>query len=154
MGTHDPDEGRTRSDRIAVMYGGRVGQFGTPPEIYGRQGSRFVASFSGTPKFLTGRLTGRVNGGYTVECLDGVKLGFNGTPPAEPNVTVALRPEGITLSPANDTDTAPNKMRTTIEQIVYRGLSTHYYLRRPDSEPLVVVRQNDCGPALFADLEP
>jgi hypothetical protein len=45
-------------------------------------------------------------------------------------------------------------MRTTIEQIVYRGLSTHYYLRRPDSEPLVVVRQNDSGADVFAGLGP
>ncbi|MGZ5836155.1 MAG: ABC transporter ATP-binding protein [Xanthobacteraceae bacterium] len=154
MVTHDQDEALTLSDRIAVMYAGRIEQFGTPIEIYERPVSRFVASFIGTSNFFTGRVTGRVNGGYTVECADGVKLGFNGTPPAESNVTVALRPEGITLSPAKDTETAPNKMRTTIEQIVYRGLSTHYYLRRPDNEPLIVVRQNDSGADVFAGLEP
>jgi putative spermidine/putrescine transport system ATP-binding protein len=154
MVTHDQEEALTLSDRIAVMYAGKIEQFGTPTEIYERPVSRFVASFIGTSNFFTGRVTGRVTGGYTVECADGVKLGFNGTPPVEPNVTVALRPEGITLSPASDADAAPNKMRTTIEQIVYRGLSTHYYLRRPDSEPLVVVRQNDSGADVFAGLEP
>jgi ABC-type Fe3+/spermidine/putrescine transport system ATPase subunit len=83
-----------------------------------------------------------------------VTLGLNGTPPAEQNVTVALRPEGILLAPTREGDTAPNRMRTTIEQIVYRGLSTHYYLRRGDGEPLVVVRQNDAGADVFAGLEP
>jgi putative spermidine/putrescine transport system ATP-binding protein len=154
MVTHDQDEALTLSDRIAVMYAGRIEQLGTPTEIYERPVSRFVAGFIGTSNFFTGRVSGRVNGGYTVECADGVKLGFNGMPPAEPNVTVALRPEGIQLSPASDTDIAPNKMRTTIEQIVYRGLSTHYYLRRPDNEPLIVVRQNDSGADVFAGLEP
>jgi spermidine/putrescine ABC transporter ATP-binding subunit len=154
MVTHDQDEALTLSDRIAVMYAGKIEQFGTPTEIYERPVSRFVASFIGTSNFFIGRVTSRVNGGYTVECNDGVKLGLNGTPPMEPIITVALRPEGIALSPAIDTDTAPNKMRTTIEQIVYRGLSTHYYLRRPDNEPLIVVRQNDSGADVFAGLEP
>jgi len=67
---------------------------------------------------------------------------------------VALRPEGIQLSPAAEGDLAPNRVRTTIEQIVYRGLSTHYYLRRPDNEPLVVIRQNESGADIFAGLQP
>ena len=154
MVTHDQEEALTLSDRIAVMLNGRIEQFGTPTEIYERPVSRFVASFIGTSNFFRGRVTGRVNGGYTIESEDGVKLGLNGTPPTEPNVTVALRPEAIQIAPMSEGDTAPNRMRTTIEQIVYRGLSTHYYLRRPDSEPLVVVRQNDAGADVFEGLHP
>ena len=154
MVTHDQDEALTLSDRIAVMRAGIIEQFGTPTEIYERPVSRFVASFIGTSNFFRGRVTGRVNGGYTVECDDGVRLGLNGTPPAEPNVTVALRPEGVQLSPAAEGDLAPNRVRTTIEQIVYRGLSTHYYLRRPNNEPLVVIRQNESGADIFAGLQP
>jgi hypothetical protein len=45
-------------------------------------------------------------------------------------------------------------MRTTIEQIIYRGLSTHYLLRRPDGEPLIVIRQNATGADRVAGLEP
>src|SRR5205085_36249 len=97
MVTHDQDEALTLSDRIAVMYAGRIEQFGTPTEIYERPVSRFVASFIGTSNFFSGRVTGRVNGGYMVECADGVKLGCSGVPPAAANVTVALRPEGIQL---------------------------------------------------------
>ncbi len=154
MVTHDQDEALTLSDRIAVMRAGVIEQFGTPTEIYERPVSRFVASFIGTSNFFTGRVTAKVNGGYTVECPDGVRLGFNGTPPAEASVTVALRPEGIQVSPDAGGDPAPNRMRTTVEQIVYRGLSTHYYLRRPTGEPLVVVRQNDSGADVFAGLQP
>ena len=131
MVTHDQEEALTLSDRIAVMLNGKIEQFGTPTEIYERPVSRFVASFIGTSNFFRGRVTGRVNGGFTIESEDGVTLGMNGTPPSDQNVTVALRPEGILLAPTGEGDFAPNRMRTTIEQIVYRGLSTHYYLRRP-----------------------
>src|ERR1700704_1784615 len=97
MVTHDQDEALTLSDRIAVMYAGRIEQLGTPTEIYERPVSRFVASFIGTSNFFRGRVTGRNGGSYLVESNDGVKLALNGTPPKEPDVTVALRPEGIQL---------------------------------------------------------
>jgi ABC-type Fe3+/spermidine/putrescine transport system ATPase subunit len=153
MVTHDQDEALTLSDRIAVMRNGVIEQFGTPTEIYERPVSRFVASFIGTSNFFSGRVTGRQGGGYMVECRGGVRLGLDGIPPAEPNVTVALRPEGIRLSQANG-ETPANAMRTTIEQVIYRGLSTHYLLRRPDGEPLIVIRQNETGADRVAGLEP
>jgi len=153
MVTHDQDEALTLSDRIAVMRAGVIEQFGTPTEIYERPVSRFVASFIGTSNFFSGKVTGRHNGGFMVESRDGVRLGLNGVPPDDPDVTVALRPEGIQLSPMNG-DVPANAMRTTVEQIVYRGLHTHYLLRRPDNEPLIVIRQNDKGADAVAGLEP
>jgi hypothetical protein len=47
--THDQVEAMTLGDRIAVMKGGRIEQFGTPDEIYGRPATRFVAEFIGSP---------------------------------------------------------------------------------------------------------
>jgi len=152
MVTHDQDEALTLSDRIAVMRAGRIEQFGTPTEIYERPVSRFVASFIGTSNFFSGKVTGRHNGGFTVESRDGVKLGVNGVPPQEPDVTVALRPEGIQLS-AMSGEAPTNAIRTTVEQIIYRGLSTHYLLRRPEGEPLIVIRQNETGSNRIAGLE-
>jgi len=153
MVTHDQDEALTLSDRIAVMSGGRIEQLGTPTEIYERPVSRFVASFIGTSNFFSGKVIGRQNGGFMVESVDGVKLGLNGIPPSDPIVTVALRPEGIQLTPGRG-DAPVNGMRATIDQVVYRGLNTHYLLRRNDAEPLIVVRQNDTGAEAVAGLEP
>ncbi len=47
--THDQLEAMTMSDRIAVMQGGTLQQFGTPDEVYSRPVNRFVAGFIGTP---------------------------------------------------------------------------------------------------------
>jgi spermidine/putrescine ABC transporter ATP-binding subunit len=153
MVTHDQDEALTLSDRIAVMRDGRIEQLGTPTEIYERPVSRFVASFIGTSNFFRGRVTVRDAGGFVVESLDGVKLSLNGTPPQDTEVTVALRPEGIQLSAAKG-DALLNSMRSTIEQIVYRGLNTHYHLRRTGGDPLIVIRQNETGADAVAGLEP
>lgn len=47
--THDQVEAMTLADRIAVMKGGHVQQYGTPDEIYNRPANMFVASFTGSP---------------------------------------------------------------------------------------------------------
>ena len=45
--THDREEALTLADRIAVIDGGHVLQFGTPDEIFHRPASPFVAGFMG-----------------------------------------------------------------------------------------------------------
>jgi multiple sugar transport system ATP-binding protein len=47
--THDQVEAMTLGDRIAVMNGGVVEQFGTPADIYQRPATLFVAEFVGSP---------------------------------------------------------------------------------------------------------
>jgi multiple sugar transport system ATP-binding protein len=47
--THDQVEAMTLGDRIAVMQGGVVQQFGTPDDIYTRPATKFVAEFIGSP---------------------------------------------------------------------------------------------------------
>ena len=45
--THDQDEALDMSDRIAVMNGGLIEQFGSPTEVYERPRTRLVANFVG-----------------------------------------------------------------------------------------------------------
>lgn len=47
--THDQIEAMTLADRIAVMKGGEVQQFGTPQEVYDEPANIFVAGFMGSP---------------------------------------------------------------------------------------------------------
>src|ERR1700688_4580066 len=47
--THDQVEALTMADRIAVMDGGKLRQFGTPDEVYRRPANVSVARFIGSP---------------------------------------------------------------------------------------------------------
>ena len=47
--THDQIEAMTMADRIVVLNGGHVEQFGSPMELYHRPSTRFVAGFIGQP---------------------------------------------------------------------------------------------------------
>ena len=47
--THDQVEAMTLAQRMVVMNGGNVEQFGTPEEVYHTPASTFVASFIGSP---------------------------------------------------------------------------------------------------------
>ena len=47
--THDQVEAMTLAQRMIVMNGGVMEQFGTPEEVYNRPASTFVASFMGSP---------------------------------------------------------------------------------------------------------
>ena len=67
--THDQLEAMTMSDRIAVMHGGVLQQFGAPADVYERPANVFVADFIGTPSMtlfdgtlhrLSGRLEARI----------------------------------------------------------------------------------------------
>src|SRR5262249_10177274 len=46
--THDQEEALSISDRVAVLYRGRIEQIGTPAEMYGSPATPFVAEFIGT----------------------------------------------------------------------------------------------------------
>ena len=47
--THDQTEAMGLADRIAVMYGGKIDQIGSPLDIYARPATRFVGGFIGSP---------------------------------------------------------------------------------------------------------
>jgi putative spermidine/putrescine transport system ATP-binding protein len=154
MVTHDQDEALTLSDRVAVMNHGRIEQIGTPKDVYLRPASEFVANFIGTSNFFHGVVTRRDVNGYLVTSNDGVTLAVDGPAPPRPEVTIALRPESVRIEAARSAGSGPNRVRLTVEQVVYHGLNTHYHLRRPDGELLQAVRQNDGGEADLPPIEP
>jgi len=65
--THDQIEAMTMANRIAVMNGGRIEQFGSPLDLYKKPVNRFVAGFIGSPKmnFFEGEPAARY-GAHTI----------------------------------------------------------------------------------------
>ncbi|CUT10382.1 Various polyols ABC transporter ATPbinding component [Bradyrhizobium sp.] len=54
--THDQVEAMTMADKIVVLNGGKIEQYGSPLELYEKPANLFVAGFIGSPKmnFVTG----------------------------------------------------------------------------------------------------
>jgi multiple sugar transport system ATP-binding protein len=84
--THDQTEAMGLADRIAVMYGGRIDQIGTPLEVYATPATRFVGGFLGNPpmNFIKVRCAGGVArvGDASLPCPasggGGLELGLRG----------------------------------------------------------------------------
>jgi putative spermidine/putrescine transport system ATP-binding protein/spermidine/putrescine transport system ATP-binding protein len=144
MVTHDQDEALTMADRIAIMRDGVLEQSGSPAEIYQRPASRFVASFLGAANFFHGRVDRAAAGSVRVAEAGGISLTVPVSRPLGSPVTIALRPEAVTVEPLAGPDgPAPcNTVDAIIEQIVYHGFVSHLYLRRPNGDPLIVFQQN------------
>ena len=60
--THDQGEALSMADRVAVFNEGRIAQVGTPPEIYERPRTRFVADFVGSSNVLPPEVAARFGG--------------------------------------------------------------------------------------------
>ena len=57
MVTHDQYEAMTMSDRIGVMFDGRLVQVDTPPTLYAKPCNSEIASFIGEMNFLPAEVT-------------------------------------------------------------------------------------------------
>ncbi|QPC85487.1 polyamine ABC transporter ATP-binding protein [Mesorhizobium sp. NBSH29] len=103
--THDQEEALSISDRIVVMHGGKAEQIGTPFEIYNRPASKFVANFVGTLNVMEATVSDANAGTVRVNSEEITLKGQLNGARAGDVVSLALRPEAITLGrkPGNDT---------------------------------------------------
>ena len=75
--THDQVEAMTLAQRMIVMNGGVMEQFGTPEEVYTRPATTFVASFIGSPPMNL----------------------LKNAPDAKPGTITGIRPEHLDITP-------------------------------------------------------
>ncbi|MFT4191186.1 MAG: sn-glycerol-3-phosphate import ATP-binding protein UgpC [Comamonas sp.] len=103
--THDQVEAMTLAQRMIVMNGGRVEQFGTPEAVYTRPASTFVASFIGSPPMNL--VAGHASGGRFEAGGQALALPAGVQPPAASPVTLGVRPEHLrVLAPHEPADAA------------------------------------------------
>ena len=140
--THDQEEALTMSDRVAVMSSGKILQLGSPRNIYDQPAVRFVADFIGDTNFLAASVVGSDGGKLTLK-LDAGKEVVAGVPedftmPSNGSaVTAVVRPEH-----ANLVETGKGQVEGKLENIVYVGTDTHYYMELSDGSTFVARIQN------------
>lgn len=116
--THDQEEALSISDRIVVMYDGKVEQVGTPFEIYNFPKTAFVANFVGTLNTAEAVMIDPVKG---LIKMDGVQ--FESANEVEgqkkgDKVAIAIRPERFSF--ASEQKKA-NVVDCKIENITFLG---------------------------------
>jgi putative spermidine/putrescine transport system ATP-binding protein len=110
--THDQEEALSVSDHVAVMYGGRIEQMGSPAEMYSAPATPFVAEFIGTMNRLEGTIVdgGVDHAGTTLE-IDAAR-----ERPRGERVLVLVRPETVEVGPANGTGGANTLVGDVVTQ--------------------------------------
>ena len=141
--THDQEEALTMSDRVAVMNDGNILQVGPPHEIYDHPSERFVADFIGDTNFLPADIVER--GGDAVACrLDSgevLQIPVGSEPPERDRVTLAIRPEQVTLATAG----SDSSLEGELQDAVYIGTDTQYRIRLGDDNLFTARVQNAHG---------
>jgi putative spermidine/putrescine transport system ATP-binding protein len=95
--THDQEEALSVSDHVAVMYGGRIEQMGSPAEMYSAPATPFVAEFIGTMN----RLEGTVVDGGVQHAGAMLRIEEAQNRPRGERVLVLVRPETVEVERAN-----------------------------------------------------
>jgi spermidine/putrescine transport system ATP-binding protein len=143
--THDQGEAMSLSDRIAVMNRGRIEQVGMPAEIYEAPRSSFVAAFIGDTNFFEGEVAEMPEKEYSRLKIDGFPdvLCFNDKQIGKGNpVYLSIRPEKFNISREEPAmDDRHNKMRAHVEDVIYLGTHTKYWVRIQDYR-LAIFRQH------------
>ena len=138
--THDQEEAMAISDRIAVMNRGVIQHIGVPKDIYQRPANLFVATFIGKSNVLHGKMK-MENGkphvifanGYNVE-EDKIREDCR----EDRDVIISVRPEELLIAPKGFT----GGIRATINDSVFLGLNTHYFLTLETGESAEVIQES------------
>ena len=98
--THDQTEALTMSDRVGVMFNGRVDQVATPEQIYNKPETKMVAAFIGSMNFFETKClekSSKTTTGFHKD-LGNVKLLKNNIFGVENSkLTIGIRPENLKI---------------------------------------------------------
>ncbi len=145
--THDQDEALSLSDRIAVMFGGRIEQVGTPEEIYERPANRRVAEFVGEGNFLPATVRAVAGAAAKVEVAGVGSLEAEAREDARPGraVVVGFRPHDVTLAPLPAGGAGGGLVGTLLSR-TYLGDVVRYELELANGATVIAESYASAGP--------
>ena len=114
--THDREEALSMSDRVALMFDGRLIQTGTPREVYSHPATREAADYFGNCIYIRGKVEGGWFRAPGICCAAAEKAG---------EYTLMLRPDDLDLN-------TPGEYPVTVEALSFRGTDVLATLRAAD----------------------
>ena len=114
--THDREEALSMSDRVALLFDGRLGQIGTPRQVYRHPENRQVADYFGNCVYIPGRVQQGIFTARDISCRAAVPDGA---------YSLMLRPDCL------DTDVRGD-YPLTVEEVTFRGSDTLVSFRAAD----------------------
>jgi putative spermidine/putrescine transport system ATP-binding protein len=138
--THDQAEAMVISDRIIVMFDGKIHQIGPPKEIYARPVNREVADFIGLSNFIEGRVKASDNRGHyrlgsnigEIHCRYGDDLASGD------RVMVVVRPESIELKATRPAHGALNAVAGKVAERFFMGNTASYRIALAGQQTMLV----------------
>jgi len=130
--THDQAEAMAISDRIAVMFQGKIKQIGIPCEIYDSPQDTFTAEFIG----LANHLSGTVTSERAVTLTTQQELVINGSIGAKlgAEILVSIRPHNIKIKSIDRKDNGEkNQLCGVVDKVAYLGDRVDYRILVGDS---------------------
>jgi putative spermidine/putrescine transport system ATP-binding protein len=129
--THDQDEALTMSDRIAVMYAGRIEQLDVPAAIYERPATPFALGFVGLSTRLAGKVAQSADGVVVIDTASGPIRGRANFLPGSP-VLVGVRPERIVIG-----DTKDNRITASLRDVAFQGARVQLHFDAPANDAIL-----------------
>ena len=114
--THDREEALSMSDRVALLFDGKLSQIGTPREVYEQPETKQVADYFGNCVYIPGHVENGVFAATGIRCCASVPNGA---------YRIMLRPDCLDL---NQTSTYVLQ----VEEISFRGTDSLICLRSQD----------------------
>ena len=139
--THDQEEAMAVSDRIAVMNEGVIQHIGRPRDLYQRPANLFVATFIGHTNIFDAELDA-IGDKAEIVFSDGSMVEVSNVIPAERHkqrVKVSIRPEEFIIS----TDKDSSGIAATVDDCVFLGLNTHYFVHLDDGIRAEIVMESE-----------
>ena len=145
--THDQEEAMTLSSRVAVMNEGRFIQIGTPSQVYESPNNKFVADFFGTINFFNATVQNANQDSKVLRATlekTGTELDakFDGNIHAGDQITIAVRPEKISITKNNPEGENLTVTKGVVEDLAYYGNRSIYRIRSQSGRIIQVSAQN------------
>ncbi|MCP4046417.1 MAG: ABC transporter ATP-binding protein [Gammaproteobacteria bacterium] len=130
MVTHDQYEAMTMSDRIGVMFDGKLEQIDRPEDLYARPCSKDVASFIGGMNFLPASLKKESKSDLDISTpgFGDMRIEINSNVSQHgPELLTGIRPEQLEISAKKPSDYDAVAQGKVVD-VAFYGESIHYFV--------------------------